>query len=135
MEAMHLDPKKVISLAIPVISKYDCICLAYLFGSSVSKNTGPLSDYDFAIYTDLKNSTENFNLISTLIPELSLVLNTDAVDVISLKADINPEIKFSVIFEGTLFYEKEPYKVIVEPAIMNEYFDFKSSLQRNGITK
>ena len=47
----------------------------------------------------------------------------------------SPELKFNVIKEGKLIYEVEPYKVIIEPKILNEYFDFHSLLLRYGLTR
>jgi len=45
-----------------------------------------------------------------------------------------PEMKYAIITEGILLYEKEPYRVIVEPRILNEYFDFRIMLKRHGLT-
>jgi len=46
-----------------------------------------------------------------------------------------PELKYNIIKEGKLIYEKEPYKVLIEPRILNEYFDFRMSLLRYNLTK
>jgi len=46
-----------------------------------------------------------------------------------------PELKYNIIAEGKLIYEKEPYKILVESKILNEYFDFYNLFARNNLTK
>ena len=48
---------------------------------------------------------------------------TDNIDTVIINHIDSPELKYSIIKEGKLIYEIEPYKVIIEPKIMNEYFD------------
>lgn len=31
--------------------------------------------------------------------------------------------------------EREPFRVLVEPRILTEYFDFRESLRRHGLTR
>ena len=46
-----------------------------------------------------------------------------------------PEMKFSIIQEGKLILNREPFKVLVEPRIVTEYIDFHELLIRHGLTK
>ncbi len=76
-----------------------------------------------------------FDIRLTLMAELSRALKKDAVDVIVLNAIDSPELKYDVISQGKLLFEREPFRILVEPRILNEYFDFRDSLRRYGLTK
>ena len=108
--------------------------LAYLFGSQASGNTGPLSDYDFAVYADTKDNKESFYLKCRLSGRIGGILNTDKVDVVMLDHSDSPVLKYNAIAEGILLYEQEPYKVQVEPRILNEYFDYTEHMSRHHLT-
>ena len=114
---------------------YPQIKLVYLFGSQANWDVGPLSDYDFAIYFDEKDRKKMFDTKLELMDQLTRILGTDNVDIAILNLSEMPEFKFNVIREGQLIYEEEPFRVIVEPKILNEYFDFKLILSRYGLTK
>jgi uncharacterized protein len=120
---------------ISVFNLYPQIKLVYVFGSMATGKAGPLSDYDFAVYLDEKNATERFNLRLTLMGELSQILDTDKIDLCILNDIEGPELKYNMIKEGKLIFEKEPFKVLVEPRILNEYFDFHDSLLKYNLTK
>ncbi len=111
------------------------IKLAYLFGSRARGDVGPLSDWDFAVYVDGLDSSQRFDLRLRLIGELCLKLKTNDVDVCVLNDIERPELKYNIVSEGVLLLEREPFKVLVEPRIWNEYFDFHESLVRHGLTK
>lgn len=109
--------------------------VAYLFGSRANSTAGALSDYDFAVYLDEKDAQKRFSMKLRLIKELSEILQTNAVDIVVLNDAKSPELKYNIIKEGVLLYEEEPFKVIIEPNILNDYFDFHSSLRQYGLTK
>lgn len=109
--------------------------LGYFFGSRAENSAGPLSDYDFAFYLDEINKEKRFEIRLTLIRHLTKLFQTDDVDVVILNDAQAPELKYNIIKSGILFYEQEPFKVLIEPRILNEYFDFHSSLLRHGLTK
>lgn len=91
-----------------------------------------ISDYDVAVYFIPQTPRERMNdLKIKLVGELMGVFNTDAVDVAVLNFSEQSEFKYAVISEGELVFEREPHRVIVEPRILNEYFDFKMSLEKN----
>lgn len=105
--------------------------LAYLFGSQAHGKTGPLSDYDFAVYFgEVFSPIEAFNLKLALLNDLSRALDTDAVDLVILDNLDAPELGYHIISGGKLLVEREPYKMIVEPRMMNAYFDFKAVRNR-----
>ncbi|MGH7807023.1 MAG: type VII toxin-antitoxin system MntA family adenylyltransferase antitoxin [Thermodesulfobacteriota bacterium] len=118
-----------------VFQGYPQIKLVYLFGSQAKGEVGPLSDYDFAIYFDEKDPKKMFDIKLELLDQLSRILGVDRVDIAILNLSEMPEFKFNVIKDGYLIYEEEPFRVIVEPKILNEYFDFKLLLSRYGLTK
>jgi predicted nucleotidyltransferase len=111
------------------------IKLVYFFGSQANGQTGPLSDYDFAFYAEGKDVKERFQLKMQLISELSMALGTNKVDVVILNDDIGPELKYNIIQQGELIYQQEPYRVMLEPRILNEYFDFVASLKKYALTQ
>ena len=109
------------------------IGLLYFFGSRARGDVGPMSDYDFAVYFCERN-LDIYKKID-LIRKLSDILKTDAIDVVVLNEAVSPELKYAVIVEGKLLFEREPYRVMTEPRILAEYFDFRESLLRFGLTK
>lgn len=111
------------------------IKLVYLFGSRARQEHGKLSDYDFGVYLDTKDKTRMFEIKIDMIVKIGRLLKIDDIDVVILNLSDNPDIKYLIVTEGLLIYEKEPFKVIVEPQILNEYFDFHKMLARHNLTK
>ena len=109
--------------------------LAYLFGSQATGKTGPLSDYDIAIYLDEKNSKKVFDKKLEIREQVSRLLGTDRVDIVALDTVKEPEFAYNVIAFGKLVFEREPYKVLLEPKILNEYFDFRDAMRKFNLTK
>jgi len=109
--------------------------LVYFFGSRATDKAGPLSDYDFAVFLDEKDFKKRFDIRLGLLDKFSHELKTDNIDLLVLNDIQSPELKYSIISSGKLIYEIEPYKILLEPMIFSEYFDFTDSLQRYGLTK
>ena len=120
---------------VDIFKLYPQVKLVYFFGSRARGKEGPLSDYDFAVYLDEKDAKKRFETKLNLMSKLSKNFGTDNVDVVVLNDTQSPELKYSVLKEGKLIYEEEPYKVIIEPRIFNEYFDFIYGLRKYGLTK
>ena len=120
---------------IPIFKKEQSVKLVYLFGSRATGKIGALSDYDFAVYLDEKNSKKRFDLRLKLMGEISLKLKTDNIDLIILNDIDGPELKYNIIKEGILLMEKEPFKVLMEPKILNEYLYSFHILLRYKLTK
>jgi len=127
--------KEELSGLISAFADYAEIKLVYFFGSKAEGKGGVLSDFDFAFYIDEKDQKKLYELKLSLINRLSLLLNTDKVDVVILNLIDSPELKYNIIKNGKLILEREPFKVLIEPKILNEYFDFHSMLLRNNLTK
>lgn len=118
-----------------IFKQYPQVKLVYFFGSRASGKAGPLSDYDFAVFLDEEGAQKRFKTRIEILIKLSEVLKTDEVDLIVLNDAKSPELKFSIIKDGKMIYEKEPYKILLEPKVLNEYFDFMDGLRRYGLTK
>lgn len=118
---------------VDLVRSYEGVKLFYLFGSQARDNAGPMSDYDFAIYSDTGVGNDVF-LVPELQAKISKLLGTDKVDLCDLSKIEMPELMFDVI-NGKLLYEVEPYKELIEPQILNKYFDFKLELRKNNLTK
>lgn len=114
---------------------YPEIKLVYFFGSRAVDQGGPVSDYDFAFYADEPDSKKIFDLKLKLMDNLSRAFGTDKVDVVALNIVESPELKYHIISEGELIYEKEPFRVLVEPRILSVYFDFRDFLLRHNLTR
>ena len=111
-----------------IFDKYPEIKLAYFFGSRARQDSGPMSDYDFAVYFDTRDKKKIADIKMELVSQLGRFLKTDNVDVVVLDAEVGPELKYNIINEGKLIFEREPFKIIIEPKILNEYFDFRDWL-------
>lgn len=128
-----MNPAKIKKI-ISIFKKYQKIKLAYFFGSRAAGKGGPLSDYDFAVYLDENDKSKMYDIKFKLLDELSRFLKTDKIDVVILNLTESPDLKYNIIKEGNLMLEREPFKVIVEPRILNDYFDFNSLLSRHNLT-
>jgi len=130
-----VTPAEIIKKTVSVFERYPTIKLVYFFGSKATNEAGPLSDYDFAVYADEHDKKKLSDMKIAVLNELSIILETDAIDVVILNTTEQPELKYHIITEGKLIYEKEPFRIVVEPRILNEYFDFRACLLRNNLTK
>lgn len=118
-----------------IFKLYSEIKLVYFFGSKATGEGGPLSDHDFAFYLDEKDPKKVFDIKFKLQDKISRMFKTDKIDVVILGLNEAPELKYNIIKEGILIYEKEPYKILVEPRILNEYFDFRALLLKHNLTR
>lgn len=117
-----------------IFSKFPQIKLAYFFGSRATGNYGPMSDYDFAFYLEEKDAMKRFDIRLKLDAAISNFLKTNEVDIVILNDSTMPELNYEII-NGKLIYEKEPYRVVVEPQVIDKYIDFSDLLLKYGLTK
>jgi len=127
--------KKEIDILKALFQGYSEIKLAYLFGSRAKRSGGSLSDYDFAVYFDDMKNSSMFSAKLDLITQISRILKSDKIDIVILNLTKSPELKYLILKEGILVFEREPFKVMIEPKILNEYFDFHKMLFKYGLTK
>ncbi|MGB9609296.1 MAG: type VII toxin-antitoxin system MntA family adenylyltransferase antitoxin [Minisyncoccia bacterium] len=118
--------KKIRKKLKDLFSSYSQIKLVYLFGSGAKGKRTILSDYDFAIYLDPKEKPlSSSELILRLIPEISLIVKNNQIDLVLLNQNLPPLFKYQIIKDGILIYQESPYKFLIESEILNQYFDFK----------
>lgn len=127
----NLDIKSLVT----IFKQFPQVKLAYLFGSQAKGKGGPLSDYDFAVFLDEKDLQKRFDIRMKILDQLSQELSTEDVDLSVLNDVHSPELKYAIISSGKLIYQQEPFKILVEPGILNDYFDFIYSLKKYGLTK
>jgi len=98
------------------------ILLAYFFGSQLKGKTGPLSDYDIAIFLTPKPTSFQFKY--KLQHELTNIFNYGQVDLIILN-NAPIELKYHVITDGQIVYQKDSAtKVEFEADTLSRYFDY-----------
>jgi len=120
---------------VEIVGKYPDVKLAYFFGSRALGTATENSDYDFAVYLDQKDARARYEMRLRLISDFSTLLGTDEVDLLVINDLEMPALKFSIISEGILFYEQEPFKLLVEPKIMSEHCDLLFDLRKYNLTK
>src|SRR3989344_2102184 len=118
-----------------IFRAYPEIKLVYFFGSRAENKAGPLSDYDFAVYFAGADKERMFEIKFELQDKISLKLKNNNIDIVILNTVEGPEMKYNVIKEGKLIFERRPFKILIEPKILNEYFDFNALLKRHNLTK
>ncbi|PIR60154.1 MAG: hypothetical protein COU68_03005 [Candidatus Pacebacteria bacterium CG10_big_fil_rev_8_21_14_0_10_45_6] len=111
------------------------IGLLYLFGSRARGDVGPMSDYDFAVQFEGLAEKEHFDKKLDMMGKLSHILKTDAVDLVVLNTLDKPELKFGIVYDGQIVFERGAGRLSVEPAALREYFDFRSALLRFNLTR
>lgn len=108
------------------------ICLAYLFGSVAEKREKPYSDIDIAVlFSKSVSGQEKFNLKVKILSDLTLILKTDAIDVVDLSS-ASPFLKFEAIkTRHEIYVSNESKRVEFEKKVLSEYFDMQYYLKRH----
>lgn len=130
-----MDNKEIDNLK-SIFAKYPEVQLVYFFGSRARNDAGPLGDYDLAVFLNpAKDRKQMIDTRMTLQAEIAKLLKTDKIDLVILNLVLGLELKFNIIKEGKIIFERDAARVFVEPRILNEYFDFKALLKRYNLTK
>ena len=104
-----------------IFSDENDILLAYIFGSQLKSKTGPLSDYDFAVFLSQKPS---FQFKYKLKNKLVNFLNTGQVDLVILN-DAPIELKYNIIATGKIIFQKNStVRTEFEADTLSKYFDY-----------
>lgn len=100
------------------------VLLAYLFGSSARGVEGPMSDIDIGILLkEPLSRAEAFDKRIFFTYKLASLFHTNKIDIIILNV-ATPEIKFNVIKDGKVIYNRdEKSRINFEMRTMSEYFD------------
>jgi predicted nucleotidyltransferase len=98
------------------------ILFAYLFGSLVERNVGPLSDVDIAVYLAEKVSFAEEKL--EILGNPGNMLRTDEIDLVVLnKAPLT--LRMKILEKKKIIVDKEPFlRHRYESLTMRQYFDF-----------
>lgn len=129
-----MDLKKYQKKLSAIFKKEKTVKVAYLFGSQASGTANAASDYDFAVFLNSRAIKKNYETKFSLMDKLGRLLGTDKIDIVVLDDTDKPELKYNIIKDGIVIFEKEPYRVLLEPKIMNEFFDFRFSLVKNNLS-
>jgi len=105
-----------------IINDFPEIKLIYLFGSKVQENVGPMSDYDFAVLEEPKQSREEVR--ARIAHAFCKILTCDNIDVVLLNS--SPiDFAYAVVSNGKRFYEKSvEIRIDYEAYVLGRYFDF-----------
>lgn len=132
---MEQESGKIKRVLAGVFENEPQVAFVYLFGSRTTGRVGPMSDYDIAVFFDEPDAAKRYNILFRLSTEISKALGSDAIDVHSLNDMHTPELKFRILHDGVLLFERGGSRLIIEPRILNEYFDFTYLLRKYGLTK
>jgi predicted nucleotidyltransferase len=104
-----------------VLNSFPGINLVYLFGSQVTGQTGPMSDYDLAI---LDVSPDNYLTQIQFQHAMVKLLQTERVDVILInRAPI--DLAYNIIAAGKLLFQREAqHRVEFEAQVLGQYGDY-----------
>ncbi|MEJ2726871.1 MAG: nucleotidyltransferase domain-containing protein [Deltaproteobacteria bacterium] len=115
-----------------LVDDFPGLILAYVFGSQVKGEVGPLSDYDIAVLFE-EHSAEG-PLRSAVSSALAATLDK-MVDVVLLNR-VPIELAYAIIAEGVSVYERDPSsRIDYECKVMGLYGDYLPTLrsQRHDI--
>lgn len=119
----------------PIVSRYSSVGAVYLFGSRATGDANIQSDYDIAVYFDENDVIKRNEILYTLSGEIARAFKSDDIDIHSLRDLQAPELKYQIIAQGKVIFEREPFRLIFEPRILNEYFDFLYLLRKYHLTR
>ncbi|MBI4008038.1 MAG: nucleotidyltransferase domain-containing protein [Planctomycetes bacterium] len=115
------------------LSKEQSISFAYLFGSKVKNKESYRSDWDIAVY--IKDEILEKNPVwqkFDIENRLSIVLKTDAVDVVILNYIDNPLFGFEIITKGILILNRDDeLRVAFEGEALGRYQDWQYFMKRH----
>jgi predicted nucleotidyltransferase len=128
-------PSAIVGPIQDVVAGHPNVVLAYLFGSQVQGNVGPLSDVDIALVVDRTDEPDTVR--SDLRTCIASAIDRKRVDVVFLdRAPV--ELAFAIIADGELMYERDTFlRVEYEAKIMSLYCDYLPVLraQRRDILR
>lgn len=108
------------------------ICLVYLFGSKATGRGKPYSDIDIAVlFSEKLSGQERFDLKLKILSDISLILKTDAIDIVDLST-ASSFLKYEAIKNRQeIFVKSESKRVDFETQVLSEYFDMQYYLKRH----
>ena len=118
-----MDREELVRRATALLKADSRVEAAYLFGSLATGRETPLSDIDLAVLLTRVDMAELVAIVKALTIALSRKLDSLKVDLVCLNfADL--PIRFSVIKNGTLLFERNPrVRIRFEEQTVKEYID------------
>jgi uncharacterized protein len=105
-----------------ILLNFPEISLVYLFGSQVTGQVGPMSDYDLAVLVDPE--VEEPAIQTQFQHAVTIALQTDRVDIVLLRR-APVELAYHIIAEGKLLYQREKLiRVEYEARVLGMYGDY-----------
>jgi predicted nucleotidyltransferase len=105
-----------------LVTDFPELRLVYLFGSQVTGQTGPQSDYDLGVLVDREGDTAARR--AALEHALAAMLAFERLDAVWL-SQAPVELAFAVISQGRLLYERDvASRVEYEAQVMSRYCDY-----------
>lgn len=108
------------------------IKLAYLFGSVASGATHAKSDLDLGIYIKHPDKIKRFEIRQKLYIKLALALKRDDIDIVIINDSQSTLLRYEIVSKGMRIFERQDYRVLVEPRIWEEYFFLYNQRLYNG---
>ena len=135
---LKFSTKEAVNKFLKIVSKDKKILVAYLFGSRAKETENLDSDIDFAIYTSINFSFEDYLLLRS---DLSLILKTDRFNLVWMNI-ADPIINLAVIKDGKcIFYRDDEILNILEMKIRKEFYDYcvrqkkRLKFRKNGVQR
>ncbi len=120
-------------LLVNYLSTLPEISAVYLFGSQVDGSTHSNSDVDLAILFKRGLSAEFYADQQLFLGgKLCQILKRDDVDLVVLNRASSSELKYSIVHDGEVLFEREPNLAEYELRVEHEYYDHLAALKRNG---
>ena len=110
-----------------VLADFPDIALVYLFGSQVTGQVGPMSDYDLAIFDESRK--DDLAVQAEFQHAISKLLDTERVDIVLLNS-APIELAYQIIANGKLLYQRDLYtRVEFESQVLGKYGDYLHTLR------
>ncbi|TSC56760.1 MAG: Uncharacterized protein G01um101418_580 [Parcubacteria group bacterium Gr01-1014_18] len=108
--------------------------ILYLFGSQLDGDIHAGSDFDFGVFSLESDPLQRFYHGLRVQDTIEKVLPNDKIDVKILNDITTTELQFQII-QGEVLFERESYRILIEPKIRMHHEDFMYGLKKYGLTK
>lgn len=117
---MQSSPSDILARVREFLIRSPQVKFAYVFGSLVRGDVGPLSDIDIAVFLDRRVSIFNYRL--RLMESLARELGTECFDLVTLN-DAPIVLRYEVIRGGRVIKEDRKRRIAFEARTLSEYLD------------
>lgn len=120
----------------PLFDRYPEIDAVWLFGSRADSTANDASDYDFAFLCAPGTPAPACRQLQMeLGGRLTLALHHDRVDVVCLNTSLSSELKFAVVEDGVVIFDRGRDLDDYAMRLRHEYWDHMATLRRLGLTR